>query len=219
MSEQLGGPKAHQVGGLGLGVGLGQRELDALVLGDRSAEDDALLAVCDGPVDKPAGVADRLGCDQNALGVHAVQDVVEAAVFFADQIGLGNFQIVEKELIGLVVDHGVDLANLDRVAGPLARIDQEHAQPQGFFGALGRRGGPRQQQHHVGVLDAGDENLGPVDDVVVPVPAGKGFELGGVRAGVRLGYAKGLQADRAAGDLGQIAFFLFVAAVAQQGAP
>ena len=40
------GLEAHQVRRLDLDEGLGDRELHALVLADRPAEDDALLGVC-----------------------------------------------------------------------------------------------------------------------------------------------------------------------------
>jgi hypothetical protein len=43
--EQAAGLPAHQVGGLDLDVGLGDRELHALVLADRPAEHHALLDV------------------------------------------------------------------------------------------------------------------------------------------------------------------------------
>ena len=43
--EQRGGLAQHQVGGLGLGIGARDRELDALVLADRPAEHDALVGV------------------------------------------------------------------------------------------------------------------------------------------------------------------------------
>ncbi len=57
-----------------------------------------------------------------------------------------------------------------------------------------------------------------VDDVVVAAPLGPRLELGRVGAGGRLGDAEGLQPQRAAGDLRQIALLLRVAAVAQQRA-
>ena len=43
--EQRAGLEAHQVGGLDLDVGLGDRELHALVLADRPVEHDALVGV------------------------------------------------------------------------------------------------------------------------------------------------------------------------------
>src|SRR5215471_14886727 len=43
--EQRRGSAADHVGGLDLSIGAGQRELDALVLADRLAKDDAFLGV------------------------------------------------------------------------------------------------------------------------------------------------------------------------------
>ena len=61
------------------GVGLGQREGDALVLADRVAVDDPLVGVGHRPLDGDAADADRLGGDEDALGVEAVEQVGEAA--------------------------------------------------------------------------------------------------------------------------------------------
>ena len=60
--------------------------LDRLVLADRPAEDDAILGVLRCPLDGGAAEADRLGGNQNALRIHAVQDVVEALAFLADAV-------------------------------------------------------------------------------------------------------------------------------------
>ena len=43
--------------------------------------------------------ADRLGRDQHALRVHAVQDVLEAAPFLADQIVGRDLEVGEEELV------------------------------------------------------------------------------------------------------------------------
>ena len=46
----------------------------------------AFLGIGDRLLDEPLGVADALGGDQDALGVHAVEDVAEALAFLADQV-------------------------------------------------------------------------------------------------------------------------------------
>jgi hypothetical protein len=56
-------------------VGPGDRERDALVLSDGPAEHDAFAGVGDGALHEPAPVADAFGGDQDAFGVHAVEDV------------------------------------------------------------------------------------------------------------------------------------------------
>ena len=90
---------------------LGDRELHALVLADRPAEDDALLGVGADLVDEPVAVADAFGGDQRALGVEAGQDVLEALAFLADQVLGRDLEVVEEELVGLVVDHVEDRAH------------------------------------------------------------------------------------------------------------
>src|SRR5690606_41059293 len=54
------------------------RELDGLVLADRAPEDDTLASIFAGAPDEVLGIAQALGRDQDALGVHAVDDVTEA---------------------------------------------------------------------------------------------------------------------------------------------
>src|SRR5207247_2595936 len=57
---------AHERSGLDAGVGLGDRELHALVGAERLAEEHALARVRDGPLHEPAAVADRFRRDQDA---------------------------------------------------------------------------------------------------------------------------------------------------------
>src|SRR6185437_11748518 len=64
-----------------LGPALRQRVLHALVLADRPAEDDALLGVRRGASERDEAQADRLGGDQDAFGVHAVQNQAETLTF------------------------------------------------------------------------------------------------------------------------------------------
>jgi hypothetical protein len=91
--EQAAGFPAHQVGRFDLDVRFGDRELHALVLADRAAEHDAVLHVGAHAVDEPVAVADAFGGDQGALGIQAVQDVLEALAFLADQVlaGISRF--------------------------------------------------------------------------------------------------------------------------------
>ena len=57
--------------------------------------------------------------------------------------------------------------------------------PSDFFDLVKRRGA-RQQNHQVGMLDAGDPDFLAVDDVAVATPYRRGFDLGGVSAGAGL---------------------------------
>ena len=75
-------------------------------------------------VHEPPSVADTLGGDEDALGVHAVEDVAEPHALLADQAVGGNLQIGKEQLIGRMVNHRFDGAHFERAAG-LAQIDQE----------------------------------------------------------------------------------------------
>ncbi|MCY1531410.1 hypothetical protein D9M68_666340 [compost metagenome] len=196
---------------------LGDGELDALVLADRAAEHHAVAGVLAGLLDEPAAVADALGGDQGALGVEAVEDVLEALALFADQVLGGDFQVVEEQLVGLVVDHVGDRADGQAVADGLAQVDQEDRHAFGLLLHLGQRGGARQQDHQVGVLDTRDPHLLAVDHVLVALAHGAGLDLGGVGAGGRLGHAHRLQAQVTGGQGRQVLALLLLAAVTQQG--
>jgi hypothetical protein len=89
-------------------VSLSDGELDALVLANGPSEDHPLLRSRHRALDEPAAVAHALGGDQDAFGVHAVQDVAEAATLFTNQRGGGNAQIGELEFAGGVVQPGLD---------------------------------------------------------------------------------------------------------------
>src|SRR5690606_40622005 len=99
------GAPAHQVGRFQLDVRFGDWELHALVLADRATKHHAVTGVLGRFFGEPAAITYALGGDQGALGVQAVEDVAEALALFADQAAGGDFQVVEEQLVGLVVDH------------------------------------------------------------------------------------------------------------------
>src|SRR5215469_6727845 len=74
----IGRPQYHQLRRLELDPALGERVLYRLVLADRPAEDDALCRVTGGAIERGAPETDCLGGDQDALRVHAVQDIVKS---------------------------------------------------------------------------------------------------------------------------------------------
>ena len=82
-----GRPKHQQFGRFKFDPAFRERVLDALVLADRAAEHDALAGVARGAGQRGAPEPHRLGGDQDALRVHAVQDVLEAAPLVADPVG------------------------------------------------------------------------------------------------------------------------------------
>ena len=116
---------AHQVCRPHIGVRLRNWELDALVLSDRAIEDDALVRVRARLVDKPVAIADALGCDKNALGVHAIQNVMEALAFFTNQVPGGYLDVVEKNFVRLVIDHVADWPHCQSLPYTLTYIYQE----------------------------------------------------------------------------------------------
>ncbi len=90
--------------------------------------------------------------------------------------------------------------------------------PVGALLDLLARRGARQQQHQVGMFRARGPDLLAVDDVVVAFLARAGAQTERVGARGRFRHTKSLQAQFAAGDLGQVVLLLRVAAVAQDGA-
>ena len=83
-SKRHDASRIGELGGVQLHVRFGEREGEALVLADRSAEHDALVGVVDrlghrGPAD-----AERLGGDQDPLGVQAVEQVPESLALLPD---------------------------------------------------------------------------------------------------------------------------------------
>ena len=159
----------HQLGAAHLRIGARDRELHALILPDRPSEHIALLGVAARPPDEPFGVADAFGRDQDALGVHAGQDVTEALPFAADQILGRHAQVVEEYFGGGMVHHGADRPDGEALAPGLAHVDQEHREPFGAFLRLLPRRGAGEQQHQVGMLDPRRPDFLAVDDVMVVI--------------------------------------------------
>src|SRR2546426_2796869 len=156
-----------------------------------------------------------LGADQDALGVHAVEDVAKALAFLADEVFRGHFQLVDENLRGGVVDHGADRADREPLAQRGFHVDDEHRQAFGLLPHLFARRGAREEQHDVGVLGARGPDFLAVHDVAVAFLDRGRADRRGVGAGRGLGDAEGLQAQLAFRDLGQVFSFLRLAAMAQ----
>ncbi|MNU32866.1 hypothetical protein D3C71_214190 [compost metagenome] len=216
--EQTAGLVAHQAGRFHVDMGARDGELHALVLADRAAEHHAFLGVGRHLVHEPIAVADAFGGDQGAFGVQAVEDVLEALALFADQVFLGDFQIVEEEFVGLVVDHVGNGADRHAVLDGVVQVDQEDRHAFRLARDLVQRGGAGQQDHQVRVLHPRNPDLLAVDDVTVAALDRGGLDLGGVGAGGGFGHAHGLQAQFAGGDARQVLALLGFGAVAQQRA-
>src|SRR5919112_2355549 len=211
--EQLRGPEAHQVGGLHVYVSLCQGELNALILSNRTAEDDALIGTAGSLIHEPPSVTDALGGYEDTFGIHAVEDVAEALAFLTDQAARRDAQVLEEELVGLVVDHHAPGLHRQPAAYSFAQIYEEHGEPFGLPTYTLERRGTGQEDHKVRVQDSGDVDLSPVDDVMVSVSHGGRPQGGGVGTGLRLGHAESLQPQLAASYLRQVFPLLLLRAV------
>src|ERR1700737_2479661 len=92
--------------------------LDRLVLADRAVEHVALFGISGRARQRHLAKPDRFGGDQDALRVHAVQDILKTAAFLAETIFQGNFKILDEELVGIdrFAAHLLDLMNGDAAA-------------------------------------------------------------------------------------------------------
>ena len=194
------------------------RKLDALVLADRTAEHLALLGIVRRPLDEPAAIADTFGGNQDALGIHAVENVAKTLVLLADERVGGNFEIVEEDFRRRVVDHRRDRRDPHLVLRRRLHVDDEDRQPVRARGqgALGRRAG--EEDHEVGMLGAAGPDLLAVDDIGIAALLGRRRDRQRIGARARFGDAERLQAQFAARDPGQVFLLLRLAAMPQQRA-
>ena len=107
-----------------------------------------------------------------------------------------------------MIDHIEDGPDHHARLHRLFHIDQKDRQALRFLLHLRQRRGPRQQDHQIGMLNAADENLLPVNHVAVATSDGGGFDFGGIGAGGGLGHRHALQAQLTAGDFRQIVLAL-----------
>src|SRR3954471_3281848 len=106
----------HQFGGAHLRISARDRKLDALVLPDRPAEYRTLFGVIARLLDEPFAVADAFRRDQDALGIHARENVAEALAFFADQVFSRYPEIIKENFRRRVIHHGADRIDLEALA-------------------------------------------------------------------------------------------------------
>ena len=199
-------------------MGPGNGELHALVSPNGAAKDLPVRRISGSSRYKEAGIANALGGDQDALGVHAVQDVAETGTLLPDAVANRHPQVVKEQLGGTVIHHGVDGFDGQPVADRGAHI---HQQDRHAIGAFRRRltvRGTHQQHHQVRVFRPGNPDFLAIDHIVIAIAHRPGANAGGIRAAVGLGDTKGLQPQRTRGHLRQVALLLGFAAVAQQGA-
>ncbi len=120
--------------------------LDRLVLPDRAVEHHALFCIVGRLAQRGAAEADRLGADQDALRIHAVQDVFEALALLADPVLHRHRQVVDEELVGIdgAAPHLRDFARVDVLA---VEVRVEKTQALGAALDLLERRGAREDQH------------------------------------------------------------------------
>ncbi len=191
-------------------------KLHALVLPDGPPEHDAFLRIGRHLVDEPIAVADTFRRNQRAFRVEAVEDVPETLPFLANQVFSGDFQVVEEEFVGLVVDHVQDRLHGHAVADRLAQVDDKNRHAFGLAFYIGERRRSGEQDHQVGMLDSRNPYLLAVDHITVATALGSGLDLRRICTGGWLGDAHRLQAQLAACDLRQVAVLLLCRAVPQQ---
>ena len=195
---------------------LGNRKLHALIAADRALEHNALVRIPRGALDEPVTVADTLGGDQCALGIQAVENVLETLALRADEVLGRHLELVEEQLVRLVIDHVGDGAKGQSVPKAWRRSTMKSDRPSDLRLTSRQRRRAREQQHQVRVPDAGDPDLLAVDDVPIALAHGRGLEPGRVRAARRLGDRHRLQPQLAGGNRGQIRPLLRLGAVAHQ---
>src|SRR4051812_5339265 len=86
--------------------------LDTLVLPDRPVEHDALARVLCRPAQRILTNPNRFDCNQDALGIEAVQDVGKALALLADPVGLRDEQAVDSNAIFI---DGLFIPESDRI--------------------------------------------------------------------------------------------------------
>ena len=198
---------------------LRDRKLDALVLADRAAEDDALGRVGGRLLDEPAPVADALRGDQDPLRVHPVEDVAEALPLLADECVGRYLDAVEEDLGRRVVHQRLDRPDRHRPGREcLLHVDDEGREPLRLLRHLVERRRPREQEHQVGVQRARGPDLLPADQIAAVVTRGRRLQARRVGAGPGLRDAERLQPQLARSDLRQVLLLLLVGAVPEDRA-
>ncbi len=140
--------------------------LDRLVLADRPVEHVAPFGVGRGARKRHLPEPNRFGGDQDALRIHAMQNIFEAAAFLAKAILEQDFKVLDEQFVGVdsLTAHLLDLMNGDPAA---IKIGIEKAEAVGRVFHLVQRRGPCEQQNLLGDLRGGDPDFLAVDDVFI----------------------------------------------------
>src|SRR5438445_216500 len=140
-----------------------------------------------GASDEPAAVAQRLGRDEDPLGVPAVDDLAKALALGADEIGCRHFELVDEELGGVMVEHRLDRTHHDPLLLDRAfQVHEEDGEALRLVCELVVRRRARQKQQQVGVLRARDEDLRSVHGIAVTASGRHRLDARRLRAGLGL---------------------------------
>ena len=160
--------------------------LDALVLADGPAEDDAIPCIAAGELDGPLADAHGFRAHQDALRIEPVQQILEALALLADTIVEGNRQAVDEDLVGIHrrTAHFLDFPHLHVVA---VEIGIKERQAPSMSGGLVMGRGAGQQQNLVGAACSAGPDLFAVYDIAIAGLLGHGADAAGIQPGIRLG--------------------------------
>src|ERR1700730_2551816 len=75
--------------------------LNRLVLADRPIENNSVLGVLRRTRQSYTAKSYRFGSNENALGIETVEDILEAAPFLADPIGIRDHEPVDEKLVAV----------------------------------------------------------------------------------------------------------------------
>ena len=191
----------------------GQLESRVLEVRNRLAERLALLHVGSRPIDRRFGAGDGGHGDLQTLPRQLLHQAHEAAIFKrvpAEQVVDGHFDIIEKQFSRVLRFQSNLFQAFASHKSRHAAFDQQQA------GALAarRRIGFRHHDHKIGMPTIGDECLGAVEKVMIPLPNCAGFHALQIGARRRLAHGNGAY-HFTAGELRQIFFLLRLGAVMQ----
>ena len=188
-----------------------------MILTNLATEQLSFIGPVCGPFDEKPRVADALSCYEQSLGVHTVQDVAKAFAQLANQIFIGNKQVVDKNLGEGMIHGGSDRTNIQFVAPNLAHVYKEDGQAFGLFFDFIQRSCARKKQHQIGVLTTTDIKFMPIYPKSAVDLFREGSKFGGIGSGVLFGYAKNLQSELTGSYFGEIPLLLVLIAVFEQG--
>ena len=162
---------------------VGQLVLHRLEIPDGAAERRALLGIAHRLLHGRLGQAERLAADADAPRVQGDHGALEPLAFATQEVLLRHPAVVQDHLArGHTLDPHQVLLGAGREAGrPLLHQEQRDALVSFAF-VHGRHDDGQIGQH-----GTGDEPLGAVQDVAIPLELGRGLDAGHIRACAGLG--------------------------------